>query len=138
MNQHNEANVEDHLEMVWAAFGKMKKELDSLKDLRQKFDESEENNQMMKKSLAVYQAEFSGLAQAIQYLKQADIEQKNMMKEMKKKTAEDMAKLARKVQPPEKRSLPCQRYGKITFSGSHRHNRESLPSPMIHREHTLE
>lgn len=98
--------MEDHLEMAWAAFASTKKELDSLKDLRQKFDESEENNQRMKTSLAVCQAELNNLALEVQHLKNADIELKKMMKEMKKKTAEDVVKSAGMVQFLEKRRVP--------------------------------
>ena len=97
--------MEDHLEMAWAAFASTKRELDSLRDLRQKFDESEENNQRMKMSLAVCQAELNNLALEVQHLKNADIELKKMMKEMKKKTAEDIGKSAGVVQFPEKRRV---------------------------------
>ena len=105
MNEHNEASVEDHLEMAWAAFLSTKKELDGLKDLRQKFDASEENNQRMKTSLAVCQAELNSLALEVQHLKNSDLELKKMMKDTKKKTAEDIVKLASMVQPPEKRRV---------------------------------
>ena len=96
MNEHNEATVEDHLEMVWAAFASKKKELDSFKDLGQKFDElekdnqrmkkkfdeSEKDNQKMKRSLVFCQAQLNSLAQEVQQLN-----------EMKKKAAEDIEKL---------------------------------------------
>lgn len=95
--------MEDHLEMAWAAFASTKKELDRLKDLRQKFDESEENNQRMKTSLAVCQAELKNLALEVQHLKNADIELKKMMKDMKKKTTEDKEKFTSMVDPLEVR-----------------------------------
>ena len=90
--------MEDHLGMTWAALVSTKKELDSLKDLRQKFDASEEKNQRMK-------AEFYGLVREVQHLKSSDNELRKMMKDMKKRTAEDTAKLASLVQPQEKRKV---------------------------------
>ena len=88
--------MEDHLEMVWAAFASTKKELGSFKDLRQKFDElekdnqrmkkkfdeSEKDNQRMKRSLAFCQAQLNSLAQEVQQLN-----------DIKKKAAEDIEKL---------------------------------------------
>lgn len=93
------------MEMVWAAFASTKKELDSLKDLRQNFEVSELNNLRMKSSLTLCQSQLSSLAREVQHLKNADIEQKKMMKDMKKKTAEDIEKLTSMVQPLERRRV---------------------------------
>lgn len=119
------------MEMAWAAFVGTKKELDSLKDLRQKFDASEKNNQRMKTSLEVCQAELNSLAQEVQHLKNSDIELKKMMKDTKKKTAEDIAKLASMVQPSEKRRVSRLINDEIPPSGvnseSFRRRLESYP-----------
>ena len=85
--------------MAWAALVSTKKELDSLKDLRQKFDKLEENNLRMK-------AVLNSLIPEVQRLRNSDIELRKMMKDMKRKTAaEDTAKLASLGQPPEKRKV---------------------------------
>ena len=84
--------------MAWAALVSTKKELHSLKDLRQKFDTSEENNQRMKAALDT-------LILEVQRLRNSDIELRKMMKDMKKKPAENTAKSASLVQPPEKRRV---------------------------------
>lgn len=97
MNAHNEATLEEHLEMAWAALVSTKRELDSLKDLRQKFDESEENNKGLKKSMEACQAEIRNLALAVESLQLVTFKQREMMKDMEKKIEENVEKLASKV-----------------------------------------
>lgn len=97
MNDHNEATLEDHLEMAWAALVSTKRELDSLKDLRQKFHESEENNKELKKSMEACQDEILNLTHAVASLQLVTCKQSEMMKDMEKKMEENVEKLASKV-----------------------------------------
>lgn len=110
MNEHNEAALEDHLEMTWAALVRTKKELDSLKDLRQKFDESEKKNQGLKKSMETCQAEIHHLTQAVESLRFLNLSQSEMMKEMERKMEEGMEKLANKVRTFKRKPLPAVRF----------------------------
>lgn len=89
--------MEDHLEMAWAAFVSTKRELDSLKDLRQKFDESEESNQSLKKSMEACQAEIDNLTVDVKSLQLVTLKQRVMMEGMEKKIEESMEMLASKV-----------------------------------------
>ena len=97
MNDHNEATLEDHLEMAWAALLSTKRELDSLKDLRQKFHESEESNKGLKKSIDACQDEIINLTATVASLQSATFKQREMMKDMEKKMEENVEKLASKV-----------------------------------------
>lgn len=97
MNDHNEATLEDHLEMAWAALVSTKRELDSLKDLRQKFHESEESNKELKKSMEACQDEILNLNHAVASLQLVTFNQREMMKDMEKKMEENVEKLASKV-----------------------------------------
>lgn len=97
MNDHNEATLEDHLEMAWGALVSTKRELDSLKDLRQKFHESEENNKELKKSMEACQDEILNLNHAVASLQLVTFKQREMMKDMEKKMEENVEKLASKV-----------------------------------------
>ena len=97
MNDHNEATLEDHLEMAWAALVSTKRELDSLKDLRQKFHESEESNKGLKKSMEACQDEILNLTHAVASLQLVTFKQREMMKDMEKKMEENVEKLASKV-----------------------------------------
>ncbi|XP_067054589.1 TNF receptor-associated factor 4-like isoform X2 [Acropora muricata] len=97
LNDHNEATLEDHLEMAWGALVSTKRELDSLKDLRQKFHESEENNKGLKKSMEACQDEILNLNHAVASLQLVTLKQREMMKEMEKKMEENVEKLASKV-----------------------------------------
>ena len=89
--------MEDHLEMAWAALVSTKRELDSLKDLRQKFHESEENNKGLKKSMEACQDEILNLTHAVASLQMVTFKQREMMKDMEKKMEENVEKLASKV-----------------------------------------
>lgn len=97
MNDHNEATLEDHLEMAWGALVSTKIELDSLKDLRQKFHESEENNKELKKSMEACQDDILNLNHAVASLQLVTFKQREMMKDMEKKMEENVEKLASKV-----------------------------------------
>ena len=83
--------------MAWAALVSTKRELDSLKDLRQKFQESEENNKELKKSMEACQAEIVDLTHAVASLQLVTFKQREMMKDMEKKIEENVEKLASKV-----------------------------------------
>ena len=115
MNEHNEATLKDHLEMTWAALVSTKKELDSLKDLRQKFDESEEKKQGLKKSMETCQAEIHYLTQA---LDSVNLNQREMMNDLKRemtdelerKMEEGLEKIANKAHTLKRRPSPTLRF----------------------------
>ncbi|KAJ7355988.1 hypothetical protein OS493_027382 [Desmophyllum pertusum] len=52
LNEHMDASIDDHLELTWSSLVATKQELDSMKDLPQKFHEVQEDNQKLRESVA--------------------------------------------------------------------------------------
>ena len=61
--------MDDHLEMTWCSLVETKQELDSMRDLRQKFHKVDEVNQKMVESNARCRVEIKDLSVAVKNLK---------------------------------------------------------------------
>ena len=76
-----------HLELTWSSLIEMKKQLDTMKDLRYKFHKVQEVNQKMSESVADCHAEIRDLSLAVKNLEMENIQQKKLIEDMAKKTA---------------------------------------------------
>ena len=87
LNDHIEASVEDHLELTWSSLVVAKQEIDNMKDLRQKFHETQEVNQKLTESVAVSREEVRDLTLTVKSLEIQNIQLKKVTEDMAKKTA---------------------------------------------------
>ena len=120
--------MDDHLEMTWCSLVETKQELDSMRDLRQKFHKVDEVNQKMVESNARCRVEIKDLSVAVKNLKMENTQQNKSIEdlslelrhlEMKntqlKKVIEDLSKKTTKeIKSVESRVL---RYTQVRASG---------------------
>ena len=78
LNDHIEANVDDHLELTWPSLVVAKQELDSMKYMPQKFHEIQEVNQKLTESVADSREQIRDLT---------NIQLSKRMEDMERKTA---------------------------------------------------
>ena len=90
LHDHMGASVEDHLELTWSSLVVAKQELDNMKDLRQKFHQTQEVVQKLTDSMADSHEEVQDLTLAVKRLEKQNVQQKMSMEYMERKLVRGM------------------------------------------------
>ena len=90
LNDHIEASVEDHLELTWSSLVVAKQEIDNMKDLRQKFHETQEVNKKLTESVADSREEVRDLTLTVKNLEIQNIQLKKWMEDIARKMEKKM------------------------------------------------
>ena len=85
LNDHIEASVDEHLEMTWSSLVATKQELDSMKDLRQKFQKVQESNQKLAEAVTDCREEIRDLTLTVKNLEMKNIQQEKQMEGLGRK-----------------------------------------------------
>ncbi|XP_078371051.1 TNF receptor-associated factor 6-like isoform X1 [Oculina patagonica] len=124
LNDHIEASIDGHLELTWSSLDATKQELESMKDLRQKFNEVLEVNQKLTETVTDCHGQVQNLSLAVKSLQDVNVQQQKQAAIMAKKMSRERERVDNTLNKF-KAYISSLRYEKVTRNGTSKYDRKN-------------